>query len=160
MQKIKEIYNKGIEYIKNINSVQKKYLALAVALIIILAIGFQIVYIKSQTTQSELAVLLDSGINYLNEAKKIKDQYVNKEIYEGDYNKREKEIEIAVEEIVKKLYEAKLGDDVKVDKKSLESIGDGLQIMLYVMRNSPNLKDINDEILALSILMEDIKSGI
>lgn len=160
MQKIKEIYNKGIEYIKNISSVQKKYIGMVAVLLVIVAIGFQIVSIKSQTTQSELAEILDSGINYLNEAKKIKDQYVNKEIYEGDYNKREAEIEIAVEEIVKKLYDAKLDDNVKVDKKSLENVGDGLQIMLFVMRNSPNLKDINDEILALSILMEDIKSGI
>lgn len=158
MQKIKKIYNKSIHYLKNLSSMQKKYIGLSFVLIVLAVLAFQIFYIQSKTDKNELSRDLDSAISYLNEAKKIKNQYINNEIDKTYYDKREGEIEIAVEEIVQRFQTMQFKDDVKIDRDSLISTGDALQVLIYVIYNSKDIKDLNDEILALSIIMEEIKS--
>jgi len=162
MQKIKEIYNKGVEYIKNLNfsSLSKKSIGIGVVVLVLAFAGFQFFSTQYKTDKNELSTILDDAIAQIKAAKENKDQYIEKKIYEADYNAREAEIEIKAEEIAQKLHSIKLAEDVKVDKATLESIGDSLQILLYVMHNSTNLKDLNDEILALSIIIEEVKTQI
>ncbi len=160
MQKIKDIYNKSIEYIKNLSSVHKKYIGLAVVVLILVLVGYLFFYTGSRTDKNELSTILDSAIEQIEAAKENKDQYLDKKIYEADYNTRETEIEIKAEEIAMKLHSIELSDEVKIDKATLENIGDSLQILLYVIHNSTDLKDLNDEILALTIIIEEIKTQI
>ncbi len=162
MQKIKEIYKKTVSYIKNLNftQVNKKYIGLVGLILVLAIVGYQIFNIQSQTDKSELVSTLDEAIEQIKAAKENKDQYTQKKIYEADYNAREAEIEIKAEEIAQKLHSMKLEENIKVDKATMESIGDSLQILLYVMHNSTDLKNLNDEILALSIIIEEVKTQI
>lgn len=160
MQKIKEIYNNSIQYLKNLSSIQKKYIGLALVLVVLLGVVFQIVSVRSKTDKTELATDIDSAIAYLKEAQEIKTKFIEKKMYQADYDKREKEIEIAVEEIVERFQTMKFKDDVKIDRNNLISTGGALQVLLYVMHNSNDLKNLNDEILALNIILEEIKTEI
>ncbi len=162
MQKIKEIYKKTVSYIKNLNftQVNKKYIGLVGLILVLAIVGYQIFNIQSQTDKSELVSTLDEAIEQIKAAKENKDQYTQKKIYEADYNAREAEIAIKAEEIAHKLHSMKLEENIKVDKATMERIGDSLQILLYVMHNSTDLKNLNDEILALSIIIEEVKTQI
>lgn len=162
MQKIKEIYKGTVEYLKNFNfgSINKKYIGTGALVLVVAVVGIQLFSIQSKTDKTELAIILDSAVEQLEAAKENKTQYIEKKIYQADYNKKEAEIEVRAEEIVEKLHLIKLRDEVKVQKETLEDIGNSLQLLLYVIHNSPSLKDINDEILAFSIIVEEIKEQI
>lgn len=164
MEKLKQIYSDVFEFIKTLHgkiklsNTQKTTAGLIIILIILgLAFGIQ-TYRGNQTTKSELATIIDSGSNLLNESKNLKTQFLEKKISEQDYKTKRADLELKIEEVNKSLHEINLRGNVNVEKTTLESAGDALQVLSYLIFESKNLKDLNDEILALNIILEDIKS--
>lgn len=143
---------------------QTSYKKIIVLTIITLAVvGLVMGYVQrssNQTTSSELVPLLENSIAYLEKSRDLKKEFLEKKISEQDYNTRKTQLEIEIEELNIKLHSLKIRRDVGLDEEIIGNLGDALQITTYLIFQNKDLKNISDEIMAMTIIIDEIKSGI
>lgn len=143
---------------------QKSYkktigLSIITLAIVALVIGY-VQRLNNQTTGSELVPLLESGVSYLEKSRDLKKEFLEKKISEQDYNTRKMELQTKIEELNIKLHSLKVRRDVGIDDQVVGNIGDAVQITTHLIFQNKDLKNISDEIMAMTIIINEIKSGI
>lgn len=155
MQKIKEIYTNWVDKL-SANMTRKKMLKI-MSFLVVLALVIAISANKGgQTNKSELAVLLESGKSYIQQSQTLQSDYLAKKVDGAEYSTKVSEIEKQVEELNIKLHEIELSGNVNLDKENVGSTGDAIQILVYLIFHGDNFKNLNDEILALNIIIDEI----
>jgi hypothetical protein len=138
----------------------RKAAAIACIAIGILALGFAgYRMFRGNVSSSEFGSLMASGQSYLKEAQSLKGESLAGTISDEDFNKRGGEIELAVADINKTLHSGKFADTIEIDQHTIESVGDALEGLVAVIFNEKDQKNLNDEVLALSIIMQDMEDG-
>ncbi len=139
----------------------KKNLAITIIIGIILLLGLisYLTTIGRKIDQGDFRDIMDSSITYINESKTLKEQSLAETISTDDFNKRKSEIQEEVKKINEKLHTSEFDPDVNIDKDTIKSAGNAIEGLVAVILESNSLDTLQDEILALSIILENMKNG-
>lgn len=136
----------------------KKSLSLGLIIGLILLIGL-IGYFTlgmAKMSRGEFTKVMDESMAYLQESKTLKEQSLQNQISLEAFNNRSEEIQNEVKKINEKLHNAEL-NDVGIDRNTVDSLGNAIEGLVTVVLNSSSLDDLQDEILALSVILENMK---
>ncbi len=136
-----------------------KYIYYGSVAVVILASLIILNALGPNLTLTKLDNASEDGITYLKQAHDLREQYAANKISKDEFNRQGGEIENKVRKINDLLHAEKIASEIEIDKSILENTGDALEGLVAVLFNTENLYNLNDEVLALSIILEDIKDG-
>ncbi len=159
MQKIKEIYKKAEDYVKDLFKDKQKAMFALVVVVAILAgfFTYQLAF-KAEVNKEEFLTIMDEGIAYLDETSDIKAKYLNQEISKDEFNNRAAVIEDRIRIINDKLHNSDF-DEIRIDKETIQITGEALEGLIAVIFQTEDLSNIEDEIIALKVILQDMKDA-
>lgn len=161
MEKIKKIYRDDTLHLEDLLG-DKKATIILLGILVILVVGFFLyLTVFSYTAENnKLIDNLNNGISYLDQSKAVREEFLEKKISEEDFKDRSSKIQDEITKINKNLHSLNLGNESKIPEETPSSIGEALQGLVAIILKSDDVKSLDDEILAINIIITDVKTEV
>jgi len=159
MENITSKHEGRFHHLKNIYDKNKNQILIAIGLVLTLVfVSWYLVFERSSIGIIEFREIMNEGISSLDESKNLKEKLLLTQISEADFQEKSKLLQDKVNKINSRLHESKFKKEIKIEETTIESAGDALVGIVSLVFEGNDLKNTEDEILALRIILEDMKA--